>query len=311
MDKVKKKIIFSNSHFKFLAREYEEIIVKNIFKGLNSKRKKILHNDMVIGNDYNIGYSIYQVSDRMFFILLSNISYRKVYLEAKGRNQFYDKVSSLMAEIAHEIGNPLTSVVMTLQVMLSNLLEWDMDKIKEYVQISINELNRMSNFLDKMREISKDIKLKIRPVFLKTVVDQVIFQNRAKMERKNISISNHVDEKLKVLIDGDALFRVFFNLFQNSFDSFTQQGRIKIHIEEVNELFVKLVYQNDGPPIHEEILGKIFIPFFSTKKKGRGIGLDISLRLMTRMGGMIKTEVPEKGWGVKFTLYIPVADSSD
>ena len=172
LDKVKKKIIFSNSHFKFLAREYEEIIVKNIFKGLNSKRKKILHNDMVIGNDYNIGYSIYQVSDRMFFILLSNISYRKVYLEAKGRNQFYDKVSSLMAEIAHEIGNPLTSVVMTLQVMLSNLLKWDMDKIKEYVQISINELNRMSNFLDKMREISKDIKLKIRPVFLKTIVNR-------------------------------------------------------------------------------------------------------------------------------------------
>lgn len=57
---------------------------------------------------------------------------------------------------------------------------------------------------------------------------------------------------------------------------------------------------------------KIFMPFFSTKDDGRGMGLDISRKLMSRMGGTIKAEMPEEdeGWGAKFVLYIPIEEEN-
>jgi len=102
---------------------------------------------------------------------------------------------------------------------------------------------------------------------------------------------------------------VLFNLMQNSLDCLAKTGEkgvIDVRIEGVGEFFVKLVFKNNGPAIRPDILEKIFMPFFSTKEEGSGMGLNISRKLMTRMGGTIKAEVPGDGdWGAGFVLYIP------
>jgi signal transduction histidine kinase len=78
-----------------------------------------------------------------------------------------------------------------------------------------------------------------------------------------------------------------------------------IYVEEKDDFFIKLIYRNNGKSIPEESLKKIFYPLYTTREEGKGIGLAVSQKLMTRMGGTMKAISPEDGIGAKFVLYIP------
>jgi signal transduction histidine kinase len=122
---------------------------------------------------------------------------------------------------------------------------------------------------------------------------------------QEITFTNMVDKHIEISIDEGAFFQIILNLLNNSMQILSPNKEIKIYVEEVDDFFVKLVYRNNGKPIPEELMGKIFSPLYTTKGRGEGIGLPISLKLMTRMGGSMKAVPPEDGIGAKFVLYIP------
>ncbi len=299
-------VIYSNQHFKTLAGEYVPIIVDNIFLYLDSKKPLSVRTDMKIDSDTFFGYTIYKYSDSKYLVLFSDLSYKKIYFDSQEENHFYDWLSNLIAEMVHEIGNPLTSVNTTLQVLLDSIDTWDVPKSKEYVQRAVNEIERLSKYIQRIRDFSAvSIFLDKRAVYLRSVIDRVIDQNKAMMDVKQISISCNVEAKLRVMVDEDVFYQVLLNLLQNSVDHLSRGGRIWLEVEESNEFFVKLIYRNDGPTIPKEIMDKIFMPFYTTKREGSGIGLAVSLKFMTRMGGKIEARIPDDGKGVKFVLYIP------
>ncbi len=165
-----------------------------------------------------------------------------------------------MAEISHEIGNPLTSVIMKLQVLLKNIPDWSIKEKREYIQQSINELKRLSKFLKKIRDLSRENKIERKPVLLKSIIERLISQNRALLDTKTISFINDVDETVKVNVNEDAFYQVLFNLFQNSIDSFSAtviKKVIRVNNEEVSAFFVKFIYKNNGSPIPVDILEKM------------------------------------------------------
>ncbi|MCP4215886.1 MAG: HAMP domain-containing histidine kinase, partial [bacterium] len=220
---------------------------------------------------------------------------------------FYDWLSGLTAELVHEIGNPLASVNTTLQVLFDCLETWDIAKQKSYVMRAINEIERLSKYLKKLREFSaSDSYIDKSTVFLKALIDEVFDQHRALVEVKKISVSRAISEDLRVFVDHDVFYQVVLNLVQNSLDILPEGGRIWIEVEDVNDYFVKLVYCNNGPPIPKEMMERIFMPFYSTKTGGSGIGLAVSLKLMTRMGGKMQAEIPKNNEGARFVLYIPI-----
>ena len=114
-----------------------------------------------------------------------------------------------------------------------------------------------------------------------------------------------IDEGVEVLLDKEAFHQIILNLMNNSMHILSPGQEIKIYVDDRDELFVKFVYRNNGVPIPNELMEKIFSPLYTTKDRGGGIGLAISLKLMTRMGGTMKAVPPEDGIGVKFLLYIP------
>ena len=224
-------------------------------------------------------------------------------------NQFYDKLTSMMSELAHEIRNIITPVNITLQLLLKNLSE--SEKNRDYLEHAIGQMVRLFDLLDGVKDFSNKSKIEKKDVFLKEIVNDVFVKNLKLLETKNVIFINEIEDSVKVLIDEGAFNQVLYNLFQNTINCLTDSGAgmIRINVEEIDEHYVKLIYRNNGPQIPVDLLEKIFLPHFSTNGRKRGLGLGISLKLMTRMGGTIRAEVPEKGWGCRFVLLVPVSEN--
>jgi signal transduction histidine kinase len=300
--------ISCNRFFKELAKGKEKKIIDNILESISADRILRSGHDIEFSDGISFGYTIYSIETGEYLIFINDISQKKIYFESKGEFLFYDRLLLFIAEIVHEIGNPLTSISTTLQVLLGNLSMWDDVKKGEFIDRAASEIERLSHYLDRMRNFSSAKEPEKTPHFLRRVIEKAISQNSAMLESKKIIVEYFIDKATCVSIDEDIFYQVLLNLFLNSVDILYEEGKICIEVEEVNDFFVKLVYKNNGRPIPEEIRKKILMPFFSTKKQGQGIGLALSLKQMTRMGGSLKVEEPEGEWGAKFALYLPVQD---
>lgn len=306
------KAVSTNPHFHHIARGKEDTIIETVLNDLeyfnSTGNRDYFRCDMSIDNQFVIGYTIYQMNPNEFLVFLNDISYKKIYFENKGDNRFYDRLSGLLAEVVHEIGNPLTALTTTLQVLYEYMENWDIEKQRTYVSRAVDEIDRLSGYLDRMRRFSRiDVPYQ-QSVLLAPIITRVIGQNRDIIDRNGLSLEFDVDDSQKVMVDEDLLYQVLLNLVLNSVDILPPDtGKIYLGIEEVNEFFVKLVYLNNGPPIPDDLKDKVFLPFYSSKEDGYGIGLAVSLKLMIRMGGSMKIEEPDEGWGVKFVMYVPVS----
>lgn len=278
LDYIERRIVFSNQRFKTLAGENEPHVLRNILHHLDDKKRLSIRSDMKIDHRTVFGYTVYKLSDTRYMVFLGDISYKKIYFENREENYYYDKLSQLIAEVAHELGNPLSSVTTTLHVLNDSMDTWDIDKKKEYLHRAIEEIQRLSSYLAKMRDFSRGTdRLEIKTVSLREIIHRVIDHNEIKIDSKKITVTCDVGPGLRVEADEYALFQVLSNLFYNSIGILPDSGagEIRLTVEEINEFYVKLVYRNNGPPIPPDILEKIFMPFFTPPTKGKGIGLGV------------------------------------
>jgi len=315
LDCCQKTVRFSNRYFLSLAQGKDEDILDLICRQVGPDSLQRLTGqsrqvDMVKrdGSPMTIDYTIYPVDDELAIILLRDITSSRVYMESKQENQLYDRLSELVAEMAHEIGNPLSGINTSLQVLLQNLSAWPMEKVQDYIERTIDEIARLADFLKKIREVSRESNLNIVPVNLKKMIAKVLVQNQDLLVQKNLTYHNLVDENITVLLDEAAFYQIILNLLNNSLNILVAGQEIRVYVEGIDQFYVKLVYRNNGLPIPEELLERIFSPLFTTRERGQGIGLAISLKLMTRMGGTMKAVPPEDSSGAKFMLYIPYID---
>ncbi len=312
----KRIVLFVNEYFASLVSQHKKAeILSNIYKyidaNINTQKKLDVSQDIVIkgdGKELLLSFTTYCISDEIIVILLNEVTSGIMYFLTKQENQYFNKLSDLIAEIVHEIGNPLSGINTSLQVLLNNISTWPLEKVTKYIERTINEINRLSDFLGRMREVSDENKLEIKPISLKKVIDGLLLQNEELLKQHEITYKSSVEEDIVVLIDEVAFHQIILNLINNSLYILPPGKTIKIEVEEIDEFYVKLVYRNDGKPIPKEQMEKIFSPLYTTKGKRKGIGLAISLKLMSQMGGNMRAVPPEDGIGAKFVLYIPNAN---
>lgn len=302
----KKIPFFVNPYFRFLAKDNEAKIIDDIVQHVDLYSKIMPQRDIDIGVDAALGYSVYKISNDYFLVFINDISSKKLIHKAKESKQYYSNLSLLIAEVAHEIGNPLSSVLTTLEVLHKSQETWGIKKKQAYLERAISEIDRVSQHLGRLKKFSVQEKMIRKPVLLKKIIDKAVSNNQAMLEANQIEIQCEIDRNIVVHVDEAGLYQVLLNLLINSGDAVSQAGKISISSSKLDSYLVKLVYKNNGPRIPPRIRGKIFLPFFTTKKKGLGIGLAVSMKMMANMGGTIKLGEPEGEWGVVFNIYIPV-----
>jgi len=210
----------------------------------------------------------------------------------------------LAAGIAHEVGNPLTSISSLVQMLQRR----DQDEYtKEKLALVSGQLQRIQNTLRELVNFSRPVSTIHSLVSLADVLGEALNIAKYYKRTKGRRIETHVPADLPpFLAVRDQLVQVLLNLILNAVDATYQGGSIEIQAELEQE-FLVISVKDDGPGIAPEHLARVFQPYFTTKKHGTGLGLFVTRQLLADQGGTVDfCSTPGKGTTFRVCLPSPV-----
>ncbi|MCM8814613.1 MAG: response regulator [Candidatus Omnitrophica bacterium] len=217
-------------------------------------------------------------------------------------------VGKLSAEMLHEINNPLTIILGYVQILLGEIMKKNQVPTKEaekYLKVVENEVKRCQKIAKTFLDVSKK-DYKHAPVNINELLENMVSFFKDNPIAKNIDFLCEFDSNIPLVLASSLhLQQVFTNLFMNAIDAIDAKGTITITTKtQQNKVIIKISDTGRGMP--EEVLKKIFIPFFTTKsEKSTGIGLTISKKIIEAHKGEIHAE-SQQGKGSTFTVILPV-----
>jgi len=221
-------------------------------------------------------------------------------------------VGRLMSGVAHELNNPLTSVIGYAQLLLETEVSGE---TREQLKIIYDEGERCRKIIQNLLAFSRKRKPKKELIDVAVVVDEAIKLVSMETKRLGIQVETKFPENNpQVFSDAHQLRQVFLNLLTNAIHELdNQKGARSIHIsaEEKGSLY-RLIFCDNGPGIPAEFLNKIFDPFFTTKDVGKGTGLGLSLcyGVISENGGKLAVK-SDLGKGASFIVDLPIATEED
>jgi len=218
-----------------------------------------------------------------------------------------DKLSSLgrmAAGIAHEINNPLAGILLYSTNLVKKVPETG--PLKKGLEVIIHETIRCRGIIQDLLEFSRERELAKVLADLNGVIDKAlsILANEFRLNR--ISLEKRLSDNLpSVLIDVNQMEQVFINFFMNAVEAIQGQGHISVrsYKDEDNQGIVVEI-ADSGMGIPQELVERIFEPFFSTKPKGTGLGLAVNYGIIQKHGGQIRVS-SQPGRGTTMTIRLP------
>ena len=217
-------------------------------------------------------------------------------------------IGQLAAGVAHEINNPLGSILLLNRLVLKKCLP-DSIMMKNTQRIE-REVKRCQNIVQGLLEFARQREPKAKTVDLNTLLDKTIalVENQSMFHNINI-VKEYKTDLPPVFVDPSQLQQVFMNIVMNAVDAMEGWGTLTLmtKADEVSGT-VDACFQDTGCGMEKETLDRIFEPFFTTKDVGHGtgLGLSISLGLVQRNSGMI-TISRQPGEGSRFVVALPRA----
>lgn len=229
--------------------------------------------------------------------------------ELSKRLERMDILTKISAGIVHDFSNYL--VVLTGNLSLLKEIEKSEDK-KGNIEMMLEVTKIMNSIIEQMRDLSPDFILKKEKINIEEIV-----KNSAEFVLNGTEIKLTIESDPSVSLvyaDASQLYRVFQNIIMNSRQAMKDKGSIKIKIQnyinhgEIKDLqkgnYVCLTITDSGPGIPHEYIDKIFDPFFTMKKEGKGLGLSIVKNIIEKSEGKIEVESMSE-IGTTFRIYIP------
>jgi two-component system NtrC family sensor kinase len=223
-----------------------------------------------------------------------------------------EKLSSLgrmAAGIAHEINNPLTSILINSHLMAERLL--GEEHCAENLRLIMDETSRCSTIVKGLLEFSRQTTPKKGPADINEVVGKTLALMRSQILLHRVNVDTDLDAGLpEIMIDVNKIAQVFTNIILNAIDAMHDGGDLTISTRmSPGRQFVEVEFADTGCGIPKVHLGKIFDPFYTTKgTKGTGLGLAVSYGIVEVHGGEIGVR-SEVGKGSSFTVQLPAAQS--
>lgn len=209
----------------------------------------------------------------------------------------------LSAGIAHEIRNPLNSISLFVQLMRQTTTE--PEQLDHQAKI-LKEVDRIDTIIRKLLEASRRTRTISSSVQIHQVIDNVIESFSAQIETRSIQVDRQYHGSPvppSITADPTELEQIFTNLFLNAIDAMSRGGRLVIEVFEKDGRVVIRV-SDSGKGIADDVLPRIFEPFFSTKNRGTGMGLPVARRIARMYEGSMEVEHSSPG-GTTFRLEFP------
>lgn len=212
----------------------------------------------------------------------------------------------LTSGVAHELNNPLNNISTSLQILIEELEENDLEYKKELLIGAEKEVERGKEIVRSLLEFARERSMTLKQVLFKDLVDSAIRQVQSQLP-ENIRINIDVPENIQATLGPQRIERVLINLIVNAVHAMKDGGNITIRAKnEFDKEGFSFQVTDTGEGIDEKIISKIFDPFFTTKEvgKGSGLGLSIIYGIIEQHDGKISVS-SEVGKGTTFTCFLP------
>lgn len=219
-------------------------------------------------------------------------------------------VGELASGVAHEINNPLTTILGQAHLLLSNSEVTPL--VSDRLRIVAEEASRAARIVQNLLLFARQYTPERRPCSLADQARRVLELKGYQLLQDNIRVVTEFAPAPHVLGDENQLQQVLLNLVQNAHQAMAKQARERVLTVRVwpNSQNVCLEVRDTGPGIPDGIMPRIFDPFFTTKPpgEGSGLGLSVSYGIVTELGGRLRAENRPEG-GAAFILELPAGGS--
>jgi PAS domain S-box-containing protein len=216
----------------------------------------------------------------------------------------------LAAGVAHEIGNPLNSLTIHLQLLerrLRKLPAEQQDTLLHPLEVAQEEIKRLDTIVTQFLRAIRPAPLQRTAHDLNSLVRDAAEFLGPELKSRNILLELDLAPGLPILeVDQDQLKQAFYNIVKNSSEAMKQGGLLKIRTGADSE-WINIRFADTGGGMTQEAMARIFEPYFTTKQSGSGLGLMITQRIVRAHGGEVVIE-SDPGNGLKITIRLPRHD---
>jgi two-component system, sporulation sensor kinase E len=245
-------------------------------------------------------------SEEETLVLLANIS------EELSRNEEkmsrIEALASLAAGIAHEIGNPLNSITIHLELLkkeAKSLPDPKRKSVEKTLEILTSETGRLDRIVRSFLKATRKPPLRFRAEDLNQIVDEAVNFMTPELKDQKIKISVSLDKNLpSFMLDRERIYQALINLIKNAMEAMPEGGRLFVSVSHEDKI-ASLSVKDEGKGIDETDMPHIFEAYYTTKREGSGLGLMTVYSVVREHGGRI--EVASKmGQGSQFILHLPI-----
>jgi two-component system, sporulation sensor kinase E len=245
-----------------------------------------------------------------YAIILRDITESRRTAEKAIEGERLNALTLLAAGVAHEIGNPLNSLNIHLQLMerqARKLTGKTRTQLQESIDIARGEISRLDSIVTQFLRAIRPSKPQLRPESINSLVEEAVRFFGPEIEARDIVVETELRSDLPLLqLDRDQMKQAFYNIIKNSFEAMKRRGILRIRTD-ANDGQVRVSFTDNGGGMSADALSRVFEPYYTTKSTGSGLGLLIVRRIVREHGGELAIESTE-GKGMTLTIRLPLLD---
>lgn len=245
--------------------------------------------------------------------------HKKIEFERKLHQKEYESWEKLMRVLTHEIMNSITPIVSLSETLLSyfqikhvskstkDITELTIEKTIRGLETIKSQGQNLIYFTESYRQYSGLKQPEFKYFSLTDLIEniQILYQEILQQQQIRFSI-DFFQPQIQIYADENMLSQVLINLLKNSIQALTEQSEREIHIKVyIQEMILFIKITDNGSGIPSNLLEDIFIPFFTTKKDGTGIGLSLSRQIIRMHGGELSVK-SQPFHETSFTISLPL-----
>ena len=216
----------------------------------------------------------------------------------------------LAAGVAHELGNPLNSLNIHLQLMerqARKLKGKEGEELQQSIEICRGEINRFDSIVTQFLRAIRPSRPQVQPENINAIVEEAVRFFSGEIEARDIVVETELRSDLPLLqLDRNQMKQAFYNVIKNSFEAMRRRGILRIQTD-MDESHVRVSFIDTGGGMSAETLSHVFEPYYTTKGSGTGLGLLIVRRIVREHGGELAIESTE-GKGLALTIRLPLKE---
>lgn len=257
---------------------------------------------------YMVPFEEFEEMEPHFVVILTDITKEITVTEEKIESGKISSIFLLAAGVAHELGNPLNSLTIHLQLMQRQLDLIEDEKVREKMQHSLSicasEVERQDGIITHFLEAIRPSPPDFQDTNLVEVLESVLRVQEQELKNSKVDVELEVGDEPPIIAgDMNQMKQLFFNIFKNAREAMQEGGTLHIETRSDDDSFY-VVIADTGEGIDKEDLASVFQPYYSTKDSGSGLGLLIVNRILRDHGGQVGID-SKPGMGTVISLKFP------